>query len=268
MENILKLDINFLEYPLWIVDERNNSNKIVLKKDYGTYTITSASRLPNHFDVIVLYQLLCMVKEQNNFTNLELNTTRYALIKAIHGDKNYGGKQFKEIMSTLKRWKDISLSFEGIFYEDNQHTTQFFGVVDGVKLNHETNKLIIRFNQDFIKQLNQTGFFRHIDFEKYKKLRRAVSSRLYEILCKSFHHDGQSFSINFDSLAEKLTLEKRKGAALYYPSDVVRQLKIAAEEISTKTDLQVSFEFKKDERLCLFKCKKKSINQVKDSENL
>ena len=54
----VKDDINFLEYPIWIVKEKENSQELTIKKEKGLYTIGTSLTLPNRFDKIILYYLL------------------------------------------------------------------------------------------------------------------------------------------------------------------------------------------------------------------
>ncbi len=249
-KKIIKDDINFLEYPNWVVDEKTKQQHLVVERQNGKYEIFSPRGLPTHFDKIVLYCLLHKLFAASN-ENLEITTTRYAIAKSIFDRKITDTEQFARIMKALKKWKAVSINFEGIFYSDNSHSERYFSIIDDVILNSKTKKLYIRFNQQYIKQLNETTFYKLIDFDQYKKLKSAVSARLYEILIKNFK-DRDMWVISIKNLAEKLTLEKRSNAKDYYPSDVLAQLRPGINEINKKTDLAVMFNYHKDQGMCTF----------------
>ena len=61
----VKDDINFLEYPDWVVDERKGAKTYVIEKNNGKYngkyiisTTENIDRLPDRTDKILLYYLL------------------------------------------------------------------------------------------------------------------------------------------------------------------------------------------------------------------
>jgi hypothetical protein len=112
----------------------------------------------------------------------------------------------------------------------------------------------------YIQLLQESKFYKYIDFNAYKKLTKSLSARLYEILIKTFK-DRNSWSIDIQSLAEKLTLEKRPQAKAYYPSDVLIKLRPAVKEISEKTELCVTLQFNKETSTCLFKNSKRQEKQ-------
>ncbi len=251
-KKVFKYDINFFEFPMWVVDKKTINNELIIKKDCGTYTITSSGELPSHFDVIVLYYLLTEIHKKDQWKSLEIRTTRNIIAKEVFSCfKEIGSNHYAQIWHAIERWKWIDLKFDGIFYEDKHHTTRLFGVIEDVILNHKTKELYIRFNQQFIQQIDQSSFYKYVNFDVFKKLTRATSARLYEILSKSFL-SSDKFPIGLDNLAEKLTLGKRNGVSNYYPSDVLKKLKIAVADISKKTDLKISFSFNKEDKQCTF----------------
>ncbi|MCA9507458.1 MAG: replication initiation protein, partial [Myxococcales bacterium] len=153
---------------------------------------------------------------------------------------------------SLKRWKSIAIFFDGVFYEGGGYVSKGFSIIDEYTLYKESGELIIRFNESYVKQLNETKFYKLIDFEQYKILQKSSSARLYELLVKTFKERNE-WAINLQSFAEKMTFEKRKGAQNYYSSDILRYLKPAIDEINKKTDLSFDFYFNKENSACVFK---------------
>lgn len=250
---IVKDDINFLEHPNWVVSTKSNTNKLVIARDKGKYEVKSSEGLPTRFDKIVLYYLLQNLFHKDQLKSTEIITTRYEITRNIFFNKKSIGKvEYDRIMLALKRWKAIFISFEGIFYTGDDHTIRYFCVIDEVILNAKTKKLYIRFNPSYIKQLQESKFYKLINFEEYKKLTRPVSARLYEILVKSFQ-ETEIWNINSQNLAEKLTLEKRPSAKKYYVNDLLTKLRPAINEINKNTDVHIEFKYDKQKDVCLFK---------------
>ena len=260
-KKVIKEDINFLEYPNWVLNRRSKATSWFIEKPHGKYEIDSPRGLPTHFDKLILYYLLYKLSEENQFQSLEILTTRYEIAKHIFGGKKISGKdKFDRIIASLKRWKGLSINFEGLFYEGDGYTIRGFAIIDEYVFHKTSKKLYIRFNNAYIKQLQETKFYKLIDFEQYKNLSRGISARLYEILIKTFK-ERDSWSISLQALAEKLTLEKRKKAKAYYTHDVLAQVKPGINEINKKTDLHINFEYHKNTTICVFKKIKKGAAQ-------
>ncbi len=248
----MKYDINFLEYPDWIV----NTKKVILTwhvhKEYGRYEMRSTLGLPRHFDKLVFYFLLYKLHEVSFVTSV-LKTSRYEIAKNVFPyEKDFGKNRYSRIMQSLKKWQDLSIEFEGLFFEHDEYTQRYFSLIDEVILKKKSGELSIRFNDSYIAQIKKTDFYLFIDFEQYKRLKKASSARLYEILCKNFK-ERKEWAIQIQLLAEKLTFEKRKGATNYYPSDVLCYLRPAVQEINEKTNLHIKLVYKEDTHVCVFK---------------
>ena len=258
-KKIIKDDINFLEYPNWIVTEREKVKEVTIEKEYGVYKLfTGVDRLPDRFDKIVLYYLLSLLLKVSQLELTEIKTTRYKVAKGIfYKTKNVGKSEYKRIMTSLKRWTAIFIEFNGIFYDGNEYTNQYFHIVDNVTLNEKTKELSIKFNEVYIKQLRETNYFKLINFDEYKLLKRPVSARLYEILIKTFK-DRDQWQIDIIKLGEKLTLEKR------YPSQILEKLIPAVNEINKNTTLKIHLDYNKETHICTFT--KVKQNQVMELE--
>lgn len=259
-QKMIKEDINFLEYPNWVINKRSKAQRWTIKKENGTYEVVSVKGLPSHFDKTVLYFLLYKLYRQTELNTFFLTTTRYEIAKNVFSEcRTIGKNKYDRIMDSLEKWNQIAINFKGLFYGDDGITKRFFHLVDEVVLRDESGELMVRFNEGYIKQLKETKFYKLIDFEKYKTLKRASSARLYEILAKTFKGRGE-WAIDIKKLAEKLTFEKRENAADYYPSDVLRHLKPSIVEINKKTDLEIGFTYNKETDTCIFKKLKKQKN--------
>lgn len=259
-KKMIKEDINFLEYPNWVIDRKNKDTRWNIKKPNGEYEIISPSGLPKHFDKIILYFLLHKLYREKNLDSYHLITNRYEIAKNVFSyEKDFGKNRYKRIMDALKKWNSVSINFEGVFYEGDEYTIKSFHIVDEFTLKVASGELSIKFNESYVKQLKETKFYMLIDFEQYKKLHKTSSARLYEILIKNYKERNE-WAINIQTLAEKLTFEKREGAQGYYPSDVLRYVKPGIQEINKKTDLEIGFFYNKENGTCIFKKLKKQKN--------
>ena len=252
-KSLIKQDINFLENPMWLVDDKVIAKEYRINKSNGTYKIKGPEGLPNKFDSVVLYYLLGELLKKGSLENREMVTTRYQIAKSVfHATQSVGKSEYDRIMKSLRKWHGLTIEFNGTFYEDKEHTSRLFHIIDGVILNKKRQTLAIHFNEQYLQLLRNTRFCKYFDFDEYKKITGSVSARLYEILIKSFK-ERPTWHIDIRNLAEKITLEKRPLAKDYYPSDVLIKLKPAIREINEKTDFFINFEYDKETSLCTFK---------------
>jgi hypothetical protein len=256
-ELTLKDDINFLEYPNWIISEKESSKTYIIEKGNGKYVISTTEdidRLPDRTDKIVLYYLMNLLKK-NDFKDKFVEVSRYQIAKNALGSFKYD-----RVMLALKRWYKVSIDFHGIFYEGDKYTTRGFHIIDGYKLD-DNGTLYISFNEQYIEQLRNTNYFKLINYDEYKRLKKPISARLYEILIKTFK-DREIWQIRIAKLAEKLTLGKREGKNSYYPSDVLIKIQPAVNEINNKTELKLKLDYNKETYNCTFtKLKQVHVNK-------
>lgn len=261
-KKIVKQDLNYLEYPNWVLDSRTKLQRLVVTKDYGTYELISPNGLPTHFDKLVLYCVLHKLWHATAFKELSFTTTRYEIATEILEGKATAPYQFERVLKALKKWQMVSISFEGVFYEGDAYTIRYLHIIEDVILNTKTKKLYIKFNEQYIHQLRESKFYKLIDFNEYKRLHRSISARLYEILVKTFK-DRHKWHIDIQNLAEKLTIDKRSQAPRYYPSDVLTKLAPALIEINKKTELKINFSYDKVNSICIFSKKEQPIDYEK-----
>lgn len=250
MENIRE-DINFLEYPLWVVSSKQTKNHLLQQQEHGSYEITCPEGLPTRFDKVVLYFLLYKCFQQKN--DLKISTTRYEIAKnVLLQDKNFSQSKYNRIMLALKRWQSTYIRFESIFFtREGKNVSpyaaiKYFSILDSVVLNKETNELTTVFNEHYMDQLVNSQFHRIINFHEYKLLTRPVSARLYEILLKHLFVE-KVWCVDITELGEKLTLEK-----ISYPSHILAAIKPAIKDINLHTSMAFTFDYDKKRSLGIF----------------
>ena len=240
--------------PLWFVGERQ-TEKIYTWKDIEGYTYKSCYKLPDGVDALILLYLL-NYSQKNDWTN-ELVLTRYKILKGcdISCSKTY----YKRLMEGLARWEGISIkfaasTFKGVEDEDG-FIPRIFGIIDAVNEHPDTKALKIRLSKEWLLRIKESNFCKYINFDYYKALRRPVTRRLHEILCKSFYK-REKFSIGLVKLGTKLTLSKdrvrnKKGEVCFHPSgEPVRKIYVSAVLTKIKPALNEIKKLAKDAKAC------------------
>ena len=245
----VKDDINFLEYPNWIVSDSRKMKEFVIEKEQGRYILSvpnHVDHLPTRTDKVVLYALLSKIVS-NNFKTNEVTTTRYKLAKQIYSAKSPGVSQYNRLIKSLDRWFGVRIFFEGLFYDGEKYISKRFGIIEDYEIK-ENGELHVRFNREYLDYIKSTKYYKYINLEEYRKLKRPVSVRLYELLIKTFK-DRKVWKINIMNLAKKMTLN------IKYPSHVYVIIKPAVNEINRKTSLQIELDYDKNTKVCTFKLK-------------
>lgn len=241
MSELIKQDINFLEYPLYVLTEKTTKEDINITIGDKEYTLLVGYKTPNSLDVLYLYYFIKMFQKSNYPAKLTIKTS--ALIKEISsGCSSFYYSRLKE---SLRIWKNIGLSFKGSFYDGKEYQVIEFGILEVGKIEKD-GTIIISFNEIFLSILKNTNFYRYINFNEFKILRKPVSRRLYEILKKvSF-----PYKIDVVKLAKKMPLKQK------FPSQIIQKIIPAIKEINKLTSLNVDFAYKKNEDdnvICTFK---------------
>lgn len=245
--SLVKQDINFLEFPNWVLNEKNRSEELIIEKDHGTYKLTTqADSLPTKTDKVVLYYLLLKVFESKKTDNREVITSRYKIAKDVFCLKGKPGKtSYDRLWLSLKRWHKISVEFQGVFYESEEYTQRLFHIIDDVIFDKKTKQIKLRFNQEYLDQLKESNFCKYINYDEYKRLRKPISARFYEIIVKTFK-ERSVWKIEILKLKEKLTLSEK------YPSDLLKKIKPSIKEINEKTELKIKFDYNQESGVCTF----------------
>jgi hypothetical protein len=260
-KNLVVLEyIHLLDLPTYVLDEKGNRKELDIIKPEGTFTMASTKSLPTHFDNKVLYCLLTkIIKDEKVFTH-EVKTTRYAISTMLYKGKINSGI-FNRITNALEKYKYTIFRFEGKFYSQEEETVRLFSYIDDVVFNKKTKELYVKFNQQYMTLIKESGLIKYINFDIYNSFNLAVSARLYQILCKVLEYNT-SWSIGLQNLAEKMTLQKRSKAKSYYASDVLAKIKPGVNEISHKSPLKINFTYNKASDVVTFKRVKKASTSV------
>ncbi|MGN7612550.1 replication initiator protein A [Magnetococcales bacterium HHB-1] len=244
MADLVKQDINLLEFPIWSVDKKDRRSEIIIKTKQGTYKFKANKHvgIPNAVDVNILY-LLMLISQTQSSPRITLN--RSQMIKCLQMPHN--PNSYRRIIESLERWCAISIEFNGNFYSAGESYSKAGFHVLNYKIDKESAKIrpqnvTVSFDEDFYHMVSTSNFYKHIDLDQWVALKVPIHRRLYEILLKSFLYD-RHFKISHHKLFTKLQTKIPQ-----YPSQVKQRLKVifSAIEAINKYDEQYLYTFRYD----------------------
>lgn len=235
---LIKQDINFLEYPLWMQDSQQAEKHTegVLWEDPNGYIYRAGYKPPVRLDLLFLY--FFMLKSQENGWAEEVEVSRYEVLKTCELSK--GTYWYSRLEESLERWKMIGIKFSGKFFDGKHYITMNFGIIDSWNFK-DNGKLFVRFSPEFLTKVKESNFFKLLDFNQLKALRSPLATRLYEILVKSFQ-GRKRWEIESRKLAQKIPMQEK------YPADIIPKIKAAVNRINEETELKLILEIRRPER--------------------
>lgn len=233
MPQEIKQDINFLHEPLWFQDIKHAGMGFIWR-DGENYEYRTDYKPPDKVDILILLYL--MLKSQKVGYTENVVASRYEILKNCGlpiKDNHY----YIRVEDSLKRWHSVDIYFNGTFYDRHEYYEIGFHILDSYKIEKDRKRLSVSFNADWLLKIKNSEYFKYINFEQYKALKRPVSRRLHEILCHQFFN-RDTWSIHITRLGILLTLSGRKKITksetkeIIYASDVLVTLKPAINEIN------------------------------------
>lgn len=238
-KEMVKQNINLLEYPLWFQDECEAAkceNGFVWKHPKG-FVIRTGFKPPVKTDVVFLFYL--MLQSQNQDWKDEFFITRYQILKGC--GLTTDAQTYDRLEESLKRWEQVNIEFNNAFYNGQEYKTLHFGVIDSWGIHEETKKLRIRFSPEYLSMIKDTSYCKYINFDQIKALRSPLATRLYQLLIKTFK-DRDIWKIDAVRLAEKIPMKKK------FPAQIVLEMRPAVNRIYKHTDLKVTVKEEKQAR--------------------
>jgi len=230
----IKQDINFLEYPLWAVDTRSGDKEF---QDIEGYKYRAGFKVPTYLDVIFLYYLLFIT--QQKCWKREITVSKYNVLRNCGLSKTpYYAARF---IDSLKRWINITVEYEGTFYDNHEYNSIVFNIIDTYKIDKKSKKVTIKFNEEWLIKIKESTYFKIIKFENLLKLKSPIAARLYEILVKTFQN-RDTWEIDAHKLAVKMTMKEK------YLTHILQKIKPAINKINKRTDLKIDLKIRKRER--------------------
>lgn len=232
MSELIKQDLNFLAHPLWFQISHSTKESLEWRDSEG-YVYRAGYKAPDQLDMLFLMFLL-LRSQQNNY-QAKQEFSRYEILKQCGCPINT--QYVKRLEDSLKRWLNVSIEFQGSFYDGKNYQTLGFHILDHYQIRTQDKRVEILFSSHYLQQIQKSSFFKYINFNYYKILRRPVARRLFELLIQQFKQH-KHWTIELGQLGEKLTLYSRRKRTrqdekeVIYPSDVLAALKPAINEIN------------------------------------
>ena len=247
-------EFNLAEFPLTVLTDKTPSGvKTIEWEDEIIDKVTSlpikrkvivtgsdAFGLPTALDADVLFALVQLTKQVNNFASRDVFFSRYELLRVL--DWRDEGKSYRRIEESLNRWVGTSIYFSA--WRDKETETwqsEKFHILDNVTLmsNDHRKRLKARgqgdlafssfsWNKIVFRNL-QAGFVCPVDLDIYFSLKRSISKRLFRYVGKHFRLRQQE-EIAFDLkhfAFEKIGLSRSYGDA----GQIKKELQPALEEL-------------------------------------
>ena len=230
----IKQDINFLEYPLWMQNEKlpsklESDEKGFVWKDREGFIYRCGYKVPTKLDFIFLCYLL-LHSQSKRWVN-QITLSRYKILKNC--DIIRTPKEYKRLEDSLERWKMVGIKFQGTFYNGKKYDTINFGIIDSWGIEEKTKKLWIRFSPEWFLKIKNSNFFKYLDFNQIKTLRSPLTLRLYEILIKSFQ-SRDIWEIDAQKLAAKIPMAEK------CPAHIIPKIQASVNRINEKTSLKLA----------------------------
>ncbi|MGV3523879.1 MAG: replication initiator protein A [Candidatus Sericytochromatia bacterium] len=231
-KHVFKQDLNFLDFPLWF-QVSHAADKMEWRDSRG-YLYRAAYRAPDQLDMLFLLYLL--MRAQQDQYPAKMVFSRYEILKGCGCPIN--PQYLRRLEDSLKRWLNVTLEFDNSFFDGKDYISVGFHILEHYRIREKDKRLEISFSNDFLEQTRQSSYFKYLDFNYYRILRRPVSRRLFEILTRTFKGSNQ-WKVPLVELGQKLTLYSRKRRKpngeeeqVIYPSDVLTAVRSAVSEIN------------------------------------
>lgn len=232
-KEMVKQDINLLEYPLWFQDEleaQRSETGFVWKHAKG-FVLKTSFKPPVKTDLVFLLYLL--MESQNQSWKDEIKLSRYQILKQCGISRNT--QWYDRLEESMERWKQVEIQFNDAFYRGKEYETLHFGVVDSWGIEKGTRKLRVRFSPEYLSMVQNTAYYRFLNFNQVKALRSPLATRLYQLLVKTFKNRDH-WEIDSVLLAEKIPMKQK------FPAHIVLKIRPAINRIYKYTDLKITLE--------------------------
>ena len=246
-ESSIKQDLNLLDNPLWIQDEksswkyrdeRDNLFKWEIAHNGRVYKLKTLHTPPTRLDIVVKYFLLGY-SQYHGWTRELNDLTIYQVLRGC--DWNFSEYYYKRVIEALKRWANLVVEFDGSLYDKGQgkHVSKTLHVLNYE--HKEDGRLHITLDDKWLDLIKESLHYQIFDFKAYKQMSNAkdpLAMRLYEILCKKFL-TSSIWPIDLQLLALKC------GTEHYYPSRFKPKIRRAVKNLNSMADMSLEFEMRK-----------------------
>ena len=224
---LIKQDMNFLEYPLWFQNDRLPPDFTWQDRDGFIYR--APYKVPVRLDGLYLMYIMLLSQNEGWVQNILVPQRRIMTACGVRPGK-YPALRLKE---SLDRWINITLSFEGTFYNGEEYERLQFNILNDWRVDRHTKHLRIEVNKFWLEKVKHSNFFKLIDFEEYARIRSPLAARYFELFTKNFQ-GRDKWLINSEKLRLKIPYTDPR------PSILARQSASAIDHLAEVTNTRVS----------------------------
>jgi hypothetical protein len=234
--NNFRQEINLLDKPIWSIAEhqskRKINNELIINFNNGGEFILrySLNVLPDHSNIKIFYYLF-MLCQKNNSSKIVIS--RHQILKNCNLSPNKDN--YEKIVETARIFSGMQIEARNCWYENKKYKTIIFSIIYSFKYDEDDNMVHFHLSDEFLNILKSSLFIQYLDFDEYKKLKKPIAARLYELL-KSKLFANSIWKIECFKLAERLLLDEK------FASKIINRVKSGIEEINKKTKFKILFE--------------------------
>jgi plasmid replication initiation protein len=195
-------NMNLAEIPITSLADRIPAglNTLTFKTEGGQLTVMACSEygLPRAVDSDILVALMCLTKKANDFTDPEVNFTKYEVIELLRWKKD--GKNYRRIEDGLNRWMGVTLKYDGCWY-DNKIKTRIdasFHILESVvtynrevRAHAKTLQKELPFGQftwnKIFFESCRANYVKRLDIDTYFSLKSSTARQCMRFLDKRFY---------------------------------------------------------------------------------
>jgi plasmid replication initiation protein len=214
-------ELNLAEFPLAALAGRVGSGKKTLvfedriwdrgrgRQVTRRLTISGSDQygLPTALDDEVIVGLVQLTKAAD-FASRCVNFSRYELIRILGWRDE--GRSYRRVEESLKRWLGVTLYYDNAWWDKRQQrwVAEHFHILEHVVLlkperggrkdgQQELPLSSFTWNERVFQSFD-AGYLKQLDMELYRRLRLAVSKRMYRFLDKRFQvHPTKAYLVSW-----------------------------------------------------------------------
>ena len=237
-EALVAVEGNFMETPFFVTNDKSPSSKdiftIWITKDRGITITPPPLGAPDSFDATIFLYLLWKATREFQKTGIfpkKISFTISEIGKAL-GTRNWERIKIAIERLTTTTYRFIQSFRRGGIYIDN--TVRIFDKSSywtregdlSQKKARETTYVV--FSDDIVNSIT-SGYYKYLDFQKHRKLKRPLARRLHFLLAKRLG-ENREIQIGFKKLAYAIPLKtytehQKKKIALSYLIPAFEELK-------------------------------------------
>ena len=230
---LVKQDMNFLEYPLWFQNDRLPPD--FTWKDRDGFVYRAPFKVPVRLDGLYLMYIMLLSQNEGWIQNILVPQRQIMIACGVQPGKDHALR----LKESLDRWINVTLSFEGTFYNGEEYERLQFNILNDWRVERRTKHLLIEINRFWIEKMKHSNFFKLIDFDEYTRIRSPLAARYFELFTKNFQ-GRDKWLISSDKLRLKIPYSDPRPS--YLAKNSAKAIDHLADVTNTRISMHVDFQ--------------------------